>query len=179
MAHETDQYRELAAASFRGWVLDGQMPDVPPVGLEESHYTHLARQAERMNDTLARDAAKVGQYVTLALNDEWPWPKKRRSFDHCLRRHCRAPAYADNDVWQFYRKLADVVREHAGAEALRLASAEDDRYEFRRRHGDPRADIKADAAEFFGELLCCGDDVPKWFSPDDFRQIRMIRSQWV
>ena len=226
MAHETNQYRELAAAALRGRLddslagssLSGQsfcgdslagesmngdsvgglsadgaplgvlsgveladvdLPDIPAVGLAESHYARLARHAERRGDQLARSAAKVGQYVTLALDPSWPWRRKRRSFDHCLRRHCRAPGYSGNGVWQFYRDLAGVVRLHAGQEAVRLACQQDDAYDRRRRAGASRKAIRADAEPFFAELLCCGDDIPKWFTQSDFRQLRMIRGQWV
>ena len=158
---------------------EGQFPPMPPVGRSERFYDRLLRDADAANDPLARCAGKVGQYISLALADRRDWEHKRKCFDHVLRRHCKPPRYADVATWRFFQNLAEVVKEHAGAEALRLASAEDDSYAIGLGVGRTRDDIAADAEAFFGAILCCGDECPKWFTEQDWWQLKLLRDQWV
>src|ERR1700722_5642427 len=100
-------------------------PPPPAIGMPEGHYAALAKQADRNGDLFGKEAAKVGQYVTLGLDAHLDWSSKRRYFEHALRRHCAPPPLPDEEVWLFYQNLSDLVRKFAGQEALRLASAED------------------------------------------------------
>ena len=158
---------------------EGAYPPMPPVGRTERFYRNLVRDADAANDPLARCAAKVGQYVSLALDPALDWDHKRKYFDHALRRHCKPPRYADAATWRFFHRLGDLVREHAGAEALRLASAEDDAYAAAAKRGRPRLRLAEEAEAFFGKILCCGDGCPKWFGDDDWWQLKLLRDQWV
>ena len=101
-----------------------QLPPLPEIGHPESYYARLVHKADRENSPHAREAAKVGQYVTLAIDPHLEWEQKLRYFKHTLRRHCQAPKIASDNVWLFYQSLSELVRRYAGSEALRLASAE-------------------------------------------------------
>src|SRR5574340_698393 len=90
------------------------LPPLPVIGRPESYYAKLAHEAERTADVHAREAAKVGQYLTLALDPALAWEEKIKYFVHALRRHCQPPPFPDDEVWTFYRQLADLVRQHAG-----------------------------------------------------------------
>src|SRR5947207_48330 len=111
------------------------LPSLPEIGRPASYYANLVRAADKAGDIHAHEAGKVGQYITLALDPELPWGSKKRYFDHALRRHCVPPPIPDEPVWIFYRSLANLVRQHAGQEALRLASKEDDLYAMRSKLG--------------------------------------------
>ena len=130
-----------------------QLPPMPEIGHPESYYARGVHQADKAGDVHTREALKVGQYITLALDYRLRWSKKLRYFEHALRRHCNPPQLASDEVWMFYRNLAHLVREHCGKEALRLASEEDDRYAERLRMGGTRDRIAADAKPFFLELI--------------------------
>lgn len=154
-------------------------PPMPEIGKSESYYANLARQADADGNIYAHEAAKVGQYVTLALDAHLDWPAKLRYFEHALKRHCVLPPVPDEPVWVFYRDLADLVRQHAGHEVLRLASAEDDLYATRLALGSDRESVEADAELFFSQLLGTGDKRPDWVSEDDWVQLKMVRDQWI
>src|SRR6187401_2247077 len=103
-----------------------QFPPMPEIGLPESVYASKVNQADRTGVKHAHEASKVGQYVTLAMDPRLPWEGKLKYFRHALKRHCVPPPLPDDDVWMFYRSLADLVRQYAGQEELRIASTEDD-----------------------------------------------------
>jgi hypothetical protein len=153
-------------------------PPMPDIGMSESHYAQLARQADADGSIYAHEAAKVGQYITLALDTHLDWPAKLRYFQHALKRHCVPPPVPDEPVWIFYRDLADLVRQYAGHEALRLACTEDDLYATRLALGSDRSSVEADAEIFFSQLLGAGDR-PDWVSEDDWLQLKLIRDQWI
>ena len=46
---------------------------MPPIGRPESFYSKLAHEADKMGDMHAHEAAKVGQYITLALDPALSW----------------------------------------------------------------------------------------------------------
>jgi hypothetical protein len=106
------------------------------------------------------------------------WEQKLRYLTHALKRHCQPPPFPDDEVWMFYRQLADLVRQHAGQEALRLASTEDDMYAARLAMGQTRDKIMEDAEVFFGRLVPFEFN-PEWFNEEDYRQLKMIRDQWI
>ena len=118
-----------------------QLPQMPDIGRPESFYAKLVHTADRQGDTHSHEAAKVGQYVTLALDPSRAWEEKLKYFQHALKRHCVPPPYPDDDVWMFYQQLAELVRGYCGQEALRLASLEDDLYAARLSMGQSREKI--------------------------------------
>jgi hypothetical protein len=154
-------------------------PPMPEIGKSEAFYAQLAKQADAEGNMYAHEAAKVGQYITLALDLHLDWPAKLRYFHHALKRHCAPPPVPEEPVWVFYRDLADLVRRYAGHEALRLASAEDDLYATRICLGATREAVEADAEIFFEQLLGTGDHRPDWMSDDDWQQLKIIRDQWI
>ena len=77
----------------------------------------------------------------------------------------------------FYRNLADLVRQYAGQEALRLASIEDDLYAARINMGQTRENIENDAERFFSRIV--PRECPDWFNEEDFGQLKLIRDQWI
>ncbi|MGA3067055.1 MAG: hypothetical protein ABSF29_09435 [Tepidisphaeraceae bacterium] len=154
-------------------------PSMPTIGLPESEYSRLVRQADAIGNPFAHEAAKVGQYITLGLDPHLEWSSKVRYFEHALKRHCVPPAVPDEPVWVFYRSLADLVRQYAGREALRLASNEDDLYATRIQMDIPRETIEAEAELFFADLVGAGDKRPDWFSEEDWVQLKLLRDQWI
>jgi hypothetical protein len=154
-------------------------PPMPPVGLPESEYGKLVRKADAGGNPFAHEAAKVGQYITLGLDPHLDWPAKLRYFQHALTRHCVPPPVPDEPVWIFYRDLADFVRQHAGREALRLASMEDDLYATRLEMGSARETIESEAEVFFATLVGHGDKRPDWITEEDWGHLKLIRDQWI
>ena len=155
------------------------LPPMPEIGHPESYYAKLAKQAERQGDIHLHEASKCGQYITLALDPNIDWDTKRRYFRHALRRHCQPPAVSSEMVEMYYQRLVDLVMHHAGAEALRLASSEDDKYATRLGEGEPRRRIMEDAMEFFANLMGVDDSCPSHFKEEDWLQLRIIRNQWI
>jgi len=156
-----------------------QLPEMPPVGMPEAHYARQIHLAEKIGDPHLREANKVAQYVTLGMEPRQSWSKKLKYFDHALRRHCNPPPLPDDHVWLFYQQLGNLVRAHAGEQALKLASEEDDEYARRLSHGEPRSQIVSDARHFFYELMTLGHDKPAHFNEEDWMQLKLIRDQWV
>jgi len=152
---------------------------MPQIGKPERFYVSLAREADARHDCFGRQAAKVGQYVTLALNPTMPWEAKLRCYQHALKRHCVAPEIPDEAVWVFYQDLAHLVREHAGHTALQLAACEDETYAKRLRNGEPRSIIECDAERFFDRIIGSGARRPDWFTETDWEQLLVFRNQWI
>lgn len=154
-------------------------PAMPEIGHPESYYARLAKSAEHRGNSHAREAAKVGQYVTLALDVTLSWDQRLRYFRHAISRHCHPPDFSDDSCWKFYHDLSDIVREHCGREALKLALAEDESWARRLAMGQLKEKITPDVEYFFQRLI--GRDLvcPLWFSSEDWDQLIMIRKQWV
>ena len=156
------------------------LPPMPEIGRPESYYAKLAHRADKAGDTHAHEVAKVGQYVSLGLDPHLSWDEKLKYFRHALKRHCMPPPFPDDEIWMFYRQLADVVRRVAGQEALRIASTEDDMYAARISMGQAREKILDDADAFFSRLFATGgEQCPEWFNLEDWEQLILIRNQWV
>ncbi len=155
------------------------LPPLPQIGHPESYYARLAKQAEREGDIHAHEAAKVGQYITLGLDPNIDWDAKRRYFRHAVKRHYAPPQVSSELVEMYYTRLTDLVMHHAGAEALRLASSEDDKYAVRLAGGESRRQIMEDAVEFFANLMGVDDNCPSHFKEEDWLQLRIIRNQWI
>jgi len=156
-----------------------QIPPLPEVGHPESYYAKQVARADRLQMKHAHEAYKVGQYITLALGPRLKWEQKLRYFRHALRAHCTGPAVASNDVLIFYSRLAAMVRQHAGAEAIRIASTEDDAWAAQLLRGFPRAQVKAEAAQFLQQLMGDLDRCPEYLNREDWEQLRILRSGWL
>ena len=154
-----------------------QLPPLPAIGQPEAYYARAIRQADAAGDRHAYEASKVGQYVTLALDQHLTWEEKQKYFCHALKRHCNPPPMAEDEVEQFYKELAQLVRQYAGQEALRLASDQDDLYAARLAMGQTRNEIEDEAEHFFLTLVPA--ECPDWFNEEDFTQVRLIRDQWI
>jgi len=153
-------------------------PPMPEIGHPETYYAKMVHRADKAGDTFAHETYKVGQYITLAMDPHLSWEQKLKYLTHALKRHCQPPPFPDDEVWMFYRQLADLVRQYAGQEALRIASTEDDLYAARLAMGQLREKIAEDAEEFFLKLIP-SDGCPAWFNEEDHRQLVMIRDQWI
>jgi hypothetical protein len=153
------------------------VPQMPPIGLGETAYGEMVYTAERWGDALGRNAAKVGQYVTLALAPRICWAEKLRYLQHALNRHCKPPPFPDEHVWLFFQDLANLVRSYAGAEALRLASREDDLYALQLQNGASRSAIEDEAELFFAELV--PPQCPDWLNQEDYHQLKLMRDHWI
>ena len=153
-------------------------PPLPEIGHPEAYYAKMVHRADKLGDTYAHEAYKVGQYVTLAMQPNLTWEQKLKYLQHALKRHCVPPPFPDDNVWMFYRQLADLVRQYAGQEALRLACKEDDLYAARLGMGQVRDHIAEDAEMFFKRLVPW-DHCPEFYNEDDFKQLVMIRDQWI
>jgi hypothetical protein len=156
-----------------------QLPPMPQIGMPESYYAQAVQHADRIGATHEREAAKVGQYITLALDPSLSWEQKLKFFKHALKRHCSPPPFPDDDVWMFYQDLGDLVRQHCGSEALRLASIEDDLFAARERMGQIREKIEEDAERFFQNLTGLGQPCPEWFNESEWSQLKLLRDQWM
>jgi hypothetical protein len=155
------------------------LPPLPGINHPESYYAKLAHEAEQSGDLHAHEAAKVAQYITLGLDSALPWEEKVKYFRHAVRRHCVAPPFCEEDVARFYERLAGLVRQHAGQEALRIASEHDDMFAARLSMGQDREAIEDEAEELFVKLMGSGDECPEWFPEEDWAQLRMLRDQWI
>ena len=156
-----------------------ELPPLPAIGLPESHYAKLIHRADKNGDVHLRESLKVAQYVTLGVDPHLSWEKKQRYFEHAIRRHCAPPPLASEELWLFYMQLKDLVKQHAGLEALKIASHEDDQYANRLRLGQDSEDIRAEARMFFRRIMGDMDGKPAMFSEDDWHQLKMMRDQWV
>lgn len=152
---------------------------MPEIGYPEAHYARKVKQAELAGNEHAREAFKVGQYVTLAMNPHLDWEQKLRYFKHALRRHTNPPPLPTDEVWLFYQNLKDLIRRHAGQEALRLALQEDDLYATRLDMGASRERIEDEAEQFFRRLMGLYDECPDHFMQEDWDQLKLIRNQWI
>jgi len=90
-----------------------QLPSMPEIGRPESYYASQVRSADGRSDVHSREAAKVGQYITLAMDPSLSWEDKLKYFRHAIKRHCSPPPYPDDEVWMFYQQLAELVRVRA------------------------------------------------------------------
>lgn len=158
----------------------GPLPPMPRIGLPEETYLHVANKAERNGDDLLFEAAKVGQYVSLAMRkQDGSWASKLKYFRHALKRHTQPPEHADEMTKEWFKKLAGFVKSHIGAEALRQAGEADDRYEARQSMGQTADEIADDAEKFF-EMICpmC-ETCPPIYNEEDWQQLKIFRDRWV
>ena len=158
--------------------MESKLPSLPEIGMPDGNYTRLITKAEHASDIVQRSAAKAGRYITLALSPDLSWPEQFRYFTHALSQHCTTLSM-EPEVQAYYGQLADLVRQHCGAEALRLACQEDDMYAARVALGQDRNDVEDDAEQFFSMLLGRDNACPAYFSEGDWAQLKLIRDQWI
>jgi hypothetical protein len=156
-----------------------QLPSMPRIGEPESFYAQQVQLADRLGDPHLHEAYKVGQYISLGIDPRISWERKLKYFDHALKRHCVPPPLPDEDVWLFYRQLADLVRSHSGDEALKLASSKDDQFAQRLANGESNESISQDAEPFFLQLIGRAKERPNHFGEEDWQQLRLLRDQWI
>lgn len=156
-----------------------KLPSLPDIIHPEAYYQKVAQEADRVGDVHSHEAAKVGQYIALAMDPSLPWDQKLKYFRHALRRHCSPPMFPEDDVAAFYKSLGNLVRQYAGQEMLRLASAEDDMYAARLDMGTARSEIESEAEDFFRKLMGEGDACPDWMLEEDWMQLKLLRDQWI
>jgi hypothetical protein len=126
----------------------------------------------------ARASHKVGQYVTEAIDPNMPWEHKAKCFKHALKHYSAAPEGADEHLRTFYRKLGDLVRRHAGTEALHAAQRFHADATRRANAGESRDAIADEADAFFINLLG-HERTPEWCTREIADQIARIRQQWA
>ncbi len=170
--------RPLPGAVTGNPATHGVIPAMPPIGKPEAWYAHKVEEADRAGDLHAHEGFKVGQYISLASSGELSWEDKLRYYRHALKRHCIPPRLADDALWSYYKDLEHLVKDHAGEEALRLASLEDDRWCVMADSGHNEEEI-ADLAEAFFDAMIPGDHCPEWFHEEDYHQLCIIRDQWM
>ncbi len=167
------QMESLMAAPAR------ELPSMPEIGRPESYYSALVHTADKLSLPHHHEAAKVGQYITLALDPHLDWNGKLKYFRHALARHCTPPPYPDDELWMFYQNLASLVRQQCGREALRLASLEDDLFATRLAIGQTREAIEDDAEAFFFQIMGREASCPIWINEEDWDQLKILKNQWI
>ena len=161
---------------FSDW---GELPSLPEIGLPETFYAKQVAHADKMGNHHAARIIQGGPIRYVSAAPRLRWEQKRRYFRHAIKAHCVGPAMAPNPVLKFYARLGAFVRGHAGAEAIRLASREDDAWAAQLTRGVPRDQIRADAAKFFRDLLGEHDTIPEYLNREDWDQLRILRRQWL
>ena len=156
----------------------GHFHPLPVIGHAEAFYLKHIQQAEAAGDHHAKASHKVGQHVTSALDPNLTWEQKLKRFMHCLDHYCVAPAAADESLATFYHKLADLVRRHAGQEAMHVGRKHHEEYQKRLRSGESRETIDNDAEKFFFHLLGHGAQ-PVWCSKEAWAHLTAWRDHWV
>lgn len=157
---------------------DQAIPALPELGHSENYYVRGAHRAETNGNELKVHSYKVGQYITLAMDYKLTWEEKLRYLKHTLNKHCVPPKILEDNVWGFYKELQRLVKDAAGQEALRIASAEDDMYAALLQMGRDRAEIENRAEVFFKRLIPC-EECPEFFHDTDYAQLKLIRDQWI
>jgi hypothetical protein len=152
---------------------------LPVIGYPETYYAKHIQHADKAGDPHAHAAYKVGQYVTLSLDQKIDWDEKIRYIKHTIKHHCTCPPEGDESVKDFYHRLCELVKRHAGQEALRLARAEDDSYSLRVDTGTPREEIEEEADVFFSKLMGHTDTPPEYFTKEAWTQLKAIRDKWI
>lgn len=157
----------------------GSFHPLPVIGHPPAFYARHIKLAEEAGNLHARASHKVGQYVTEGLDPKLGWAHKLKCFRHALKHYCVAPEGSDEHLRTFYQKLSDLVRRHAGTEALHAAQ------KFHkdatvRLQADPtaRPAIEDEADEFFLGLLG-HHRAPDWCTGEVADQIARIRQQWA
>jgi hypothetical protein len=155
----------------------GSFHPLPVIGHPATWYEKHIKQADAAGDVHARASHKVGQYVTEAIDPKVPWEHKLKCFKHALKHHCCAPEGADEHLQSFYKKLGDLVRRHAGQEALHAAQRFHTGAMKRVGTGESKAVLEDEADDFFLNLLG-HERTPEWCSREAADQIARLRQHW-
>lgn len=166
------------AATGTAALRTGSFHPLPVIGHPAAWYERHIKQAEAAGDVHARASHKVGQYITEAIDPKVPWEHKIKCFKHAMKHHCHAPEGSDEHLQTFYRKLCELVRRHAGQEALHAAQRFHLDAMKRVNAGTPRSTVEDEADDFFMSLLG-HDRTPEWCGKEVADQIARIREQWV
>ena len=154
------------------------LPPIPLVGQPEEYYARKIHEADQREDVNLHESLKVAQYITLASDPGLAWADKQRYFEHALHRHCTPPLDSSDEVTAFYNQLRDLVKSHAGEQAIRLASKADDQFAARLTQGDAPADVRRDAHLFFRSILGDAHRTPDYLSFDDWHQLVVLKNAW-
>ena len=148
---------------------------LPMIGHPDAFYVKQIEASNKSGDMHALESAKVGRYVTLAMDAAMPWEEKLRHFLHALKRHCVAPSDASPDVETFYQRLTDLVRRYASQEAVRFVAHATESQRLRGQTSDPAA-LPSQVAELKKRI--CGDAQgrPEWMNPDAWDRINRLLS---
>jgi hypothetical protein len=150
--------------------------NLPELGKDDTYYGKIAHHAEKERDGRTHAAFKVAQYITLAHKAKG-WTQKIRLYRHAIEKHAVPRSTTEAKEMAFYQKLQNWVRRECGADALRLASEEDDFYAERLRQKEPRFKIVNEAAHFFPPMV--PESCPEWFFQEDYETLRLLQLQWA
>ena len=153
------------------------LPHLPELGRPERFYIEHVHEADRFHDHHAHEAYKVGLYITRAINYSSSWDEKLRCFLHALKHHCVAPLVTTPAINDYYSQLAHLVREEAGAEAMRVASKADDAWAARIAAGESRSDVMHEAEKFFTNLLR-STHKPQWINLAEYEALMILKKYW-
>lgn len=158
--------------------LVSQPHPMPVIGHPEIYYVKHIKQAEDAGAFHAREAYKVGRYITLALDPNCSWDEKYRYFRHLLKHHTTAPPGSDAETQAYYEKLLDMVRRYASQEAMRCLKKEHDKLRARRQAGEPLDKLRMEAGALFGSIVGQEISCPSWMRSDTWQQIKQLQNQW-
>lgn len=157
----------------------GNFHPLPVIGHPEAWYIRHAKEAEAAGNMHAKASNKVGQYITIGLDQHRPWEERVAAFRHALKHYCAPQSDCDDALKAFYQKLGELVRRHAGNEALRLARHKNDEFNIRLANGSHRDELTEEAETFFPQLIGHNHGCPEWFNTDIYHQLRTIEDRWV
>jgi hypothetical protein len=152
---------------------------MPVIGHPEIFYVKHIKQAEETGAFHAREAYKVGRYVTLAIDPKLPWEEKIRYFKHVLKHHVTAPDGSDPETQQYYHKLLDLVKRYASQEAVKSIKHESDRLREMRQRGESLEKVRIEAGAALSRVIGDHAACPHWMRPDAWEQVKMIQRQWA
>lgn len=148
----------------------GHFHPLPVVGHPDAFYVKQILAAESAGDVHAREAAKVGRYLTFAVDPGMSWEEKLRHFLHALKRHSIAPPGATPEVALFYQRLAELVRRHASQEAMRFVAHETEPQRLRGQIDSPEA-LRDRAGELRHRLFGDAGECPRWMTSEAWERI--------
>jgi len=151
---------------------------LPVIGHPDIFYVKQIESAERAGDVHALESQKVGRYITLAMDPAMPWEEKLRHLLHAMKRHCTPVEGAAPDVQAFYQRLADLVRRHAGQEALRFLAKETASLRLRQQTSDP-AVLRQQVAELRKRVVGDTNACPRWMTQEAWDQVSRLLARLV
>src|SRR4051794_31756316 len=156
----------------------GTFHPLPVIGHPQAFYDRHIEEAEKAGNSHAKASYKVGQYVTAGLDPKRSWEDKIFMFKRAMERYCSAPKDADEGVRAFYQKMCELVRRHAGVEAVHAARKLHEDLNRKLKEGKSRGDLEEEAEQFFLHLFG-HERCPGWCSKEAAAQIAEIRDYWI